>query len=62
MHKCRCLVQKHLQPVRACGSAYVHVRLPGQFVPWAGSGSPVRVSTASHTLMVSGVYHLETDD
>jgi len=33
----------------------------GQFVPWAGSGSPVRVRTASNTLIVSGTYHRETD-
>jgi hypothetical protein len=34
----------------------------GQFVPWAGSGSPCRVRTASNTLVVSGIYHLETGD
>ena len=34
----------------------------GQFVPFAGSGSPVRVRTASGTLVVSGTYHREFDD
>jgi hypothetical protein len=34
----------------------------GQFVPWAGSGSPVRVRTASNRLIVSGTYHREADD
>jgi hypothetical protein len=34
----------------------------GQFVPWAGSGSPVRVRTAGGTLVISGRYHLEPGD
>lgn len=34
----------------------------GQFVPWAGSGSPVRVRTTGMTLVISGHYHLEVDD
>lgn len=33
----------------------------GQFVPFAGSGSPVRVRTAGGTLVVSGIYHRESD-
>jgi hypothetical protein len=33
-----------------------------QYVPWAGSGSPVRVRTTGGTLVISGYYHLETDD
>lgn len=34
----------------------------GQFVPWAGSGSPCRVRTASGTLIVSGRYVRESGD
>jgi hypothetical protein len=34
----------------------------GQFVPFAGSGDPVRVRTASGTLVVSGTYHRESGD
>lgn len=29
----------------------------GQFVPWAGSGSPVRVRTGGGTLVIWGFYH-----
>jgi hypothetical protein len=34
----------------------------GQFVPWAGAGSPCRVRTASGTLIVSGRYVRESGD
>jgi hypothetical protein len=34
----------------------------GQFVPFAGSGSPCRVRTASNTLIVSGTYVREPGD
>lgn len=34
----------------------------GQFVPFAGAGSPCRVRTASGTLIVSGTYHREFGD
>lgn len=34
----------------------------GQFVPWAGAGSPCRVRTASNTLIVSGTYVREAGD
>lgn len=34
----------------------------GQFVPWAGAGSPCRVRTASGTLVVSGRYVRESGD
>lgn len=34
----------------------------GQFVPWAGAGSPCRVRTAGGTLVVSGTYVREFDD
>ena len=34
----------------------------GQFVPWAGSGSPCRVRTATNTLIVSGTYVRESGD
>jgi hypothetical protein len=34
----------------------------GQFVPWAGSGSPCRVRTASNRLIVSGTYVRESGD
>jgi hypothetical protein len=34
----------------------------GQFVPWAGSGSPVRVRRSSNNqLVVSGTYHRAAD-
>jgi hypothetical protein len=34
----------------------------GQYVPYATAGSPIRVRTASGTLVVSGWYHREYDD
>jgi hypothetical protein len=34
----------------------------GQFVPWAGAGSPCRVRTASGTLVISGRYVRESGD
>lgn len=34
----------------------------GQYVPWAGSGSPVRVRTGGGTLVIWGFYHPETGD
>jgi hypothetical protein len=34
----------------------------GQFVPWAGAGSPCRVRTASGTLIVSGTYIRHSSD
>ncbi len=33
-----------------------------QFVPWAGSGSPVRVRTTGGTLVISGYYHRVAED
>jgi hypothetical protein len=33
----------------------------GQFVPWAGAGSPCRVRTAKGKLVVSGTYVRESD-
>lgn len=34
----------------------------GQFVPWAGSGSPVRVRTGGGSLVIWGFYHPKTGD